>query len=319
MKLFNRLGHECAVVCLWVMFAVTAHGHPGDGLVIDAEGTLYFGWVDPPVGPGHRACVWKLDPEGDAKQIFTSQHSYPGAQASNIYVAFGLDGHLYCSEKQYLGDREGHDKFLTDLWRIDPDGEKVHVLGPQPGRSSLGGSAYAIDRRGAVIYARDRHVLYKRNPDGTTAILAGGAKGHKDGKGADAQFEGIAAMAWGPLDVLYVSGKGTIRLVTPDGTVTTLVTGLFSSEDGIEPLLGQTHFFDMTVDDNGNVFGADWGMRRVLMVSSKGEVSTLYRCDPPWSPEGIVWKDEVLYILEMTGPDTQKSSRAYVSARQTER
>ena len=303
MRLFNRTGRHYVVVFLWVVFAVSAHGHPGDGLVMDAEGTLYFGWIDPPLGPGHHACVWKLDPEGHASPLFTSQHSYPGAQSSNIFIILGLDGHLYCSERQYLGDPEGYDKFVTDLWRIDPDGKKIRVLGPEPGRSPLGGPACVVDRHGAIIYARDGHVLHKRNLDGRTSILAGGALGHRDAKGVDAQFEDISAMAWGPDDVLYVYDKGTIRLVSPDGTVTTLDTGFVTFEEDIPPVLRQTHFFGMTVDDKGNVFGADWGKRRVVMVSSKGEISTLYRCEPPWRPEGIVWKDDVLYILEMTGPD----------------
>jgi len=109
-------------------------------------------------------------------------------------------------------------------------------------------------------------------------------------------------MAWGPADKLSVHDGDSIRIVDHDGTVTTLARGLTDIENPNPPQLGQSHFFDITVDDEGNVFGSDWGYRRISKISSTGEKSTLYRPKLPWSPEGIASFENDFYILESTGP-----------------
>ncbi len=304
MKLFNNPIHVSLLVAIVVCVSTWAHAHPGDGLIIDKQGVIYFGWIHPFAGPEHHACIWKLDKQGDAHQVFKSQHSSRDAQSSNIWISLGLDGHIYCLERQYLGEEKERDVFVSDLWRLETGGKKMHILGPERGRSPLGNSAFVVDRDGTIIHATNSHVIDKRKPDGTKVTLAGGVRGHKDGTGDQAQFEHIASMAWGPNDTLYVNDRGTIRLVSKAGTVTTLASGLAAFENNGPVRLNQTHFFDMTIDSNGNVFGADWGSRRVLKVSSTGEVSTLYRCKPPWSPEGIALHGDVLYILETTFPES---------------
>jgi len=111
-------------------------------------------------------------------------------------------------------------------------------------------------------------------------------------------------MAWGPDDTLYVSDRSTIRLVRKDGTVTTLASDLTDFEMNGSRLLNQAHFFDMTIDSQGDIFLADFGGRRALKVSSAGEISIVYRCKSPWTPEGIATRGDVLYILETTFPES---------------
>lgn len=279
-----------------------AQSHPGDGVIIDKKGNIYFGWIQPFTGPGHVACVWKIDQEGQAQPLISSQHQARGAQSSNLYVVLGLDGQIYCSERQYLGERSGQDTFIADLWRVDATGTKTRVLGPERGRAPFGGGALAINRQGVIIHATELNTIQKRRSDGSGVVLAGSVRGHKDGRGIDAQFESPGSMAWGPEEKLYVHDGDSIRIIEKDGTVTTLARGLTDTESTHPPQLGQSHFYDITVDDQGNVFGSDWGYRRVFKISPTGEQSTLYRSEEPWSPEGIAIHKNTLYILETSGP-----------------
>jgi hypothetical protein len=301
-----RIHQNLVFRSLWfiLLFGLTtgAQSHPGDGLIVDKHSNIYFGWIQPFTGPGHVACVWKIDKQGQAHPILSSQHEPRGAQSSNLFVVLGLDGKIYCSERQYLGERNGHDTFIADLWSIDATGNKTRILGPEQGRSPFGGGSLAVNREGIIFHATDRTLIHKRNPDGSKVVLAGSTRGHQDGKGRDAQFDNLGTMAWGPAEKLYVQDGDSIRIVDQDGTVTTLARGLTDIENPNPPQLGQSHFFDIAVDDEGNVFGSDWGYRRVFKISSTGEKSTLYRSKQPWSPEGIATFENALYVLETTGP-----------------
>ncbi len=302
-----------AFLTIFACLATWAQAHPGDGLIVDSQDAIYFGWVKPFVNrgrPAHHACVWKLDAgAAEPQPLFRSDHAPRKAQSSNIWVTYGLDGRIYCRERQYLGERNGKDVFVTDVWLLAANGEKKHLLGPVRGRSGFGG-AFAVDRNGAMYHVTERCVIHRRNPDGSSAVLAGGARGYQDGKGGEAQFENISCLAWGSDEMLYVSDHDKIRRLKRDGTVTTLADGLFDlvkesdhNHERAFPLRGRIHFFDMTVNKEGDVFGADWGTRQVIKISSKGEKSIFHRSPSPWSPEGIAAKGDALYLLETTAPE----------------
>ncbi len=64
MKLFNNPIHVSLLVAIVVCVSTWAHAHPGDGLIIDKQGVIYFGWIHPFAGPENHACIWKLDKQG---------------------------------------------------------------------------------------------------------------------------------------------------------------------------------------------------------------------------------------------------------------
>lgn len=305
-RILRNLALQTFWLTLLLGFSTDALSHPGDGLIVDKDGNVYFGWIQPFTGPGHVACVWKIDKQGQARPIISSQHGPRGAQSSNLFVVLGLDGKIYCSERQYLGEYNGQDTFIADLWSVDAAGKKTRVLGPEIARSPFGGGTLAVNREGVIFHATGRTLIHKRNPDGSKVLLAGSTRGHQDGRGREAHFDNLGTMSWGPNDKLYIHDGDSIRIADQDGMVTTLATGLTDVENPNPPQLGQSHFFDITVDDDGNVFGSDWGYRRIFKISSTGEKSTLYRSKLPWSPEGIASFENALYILETTGPALEK-------------
>ncbi|HUQ31177.1 MAG TPA: hypothetical protein VM095_03610, partial [Pyrinomonadaceae bacterium] len=62
--------------------------------------------------------------------------------------------------------------------------------------------------------------------------------------------------------------------------------------------LADTRLLGLAVDQQGNVFAADIDNRRVLKVAPDGRVTTLLRVDSPWSPSGLAYSNNDLFILE---------------------
>lgn len=113
---------------------------------------------------------------------------------------------------------------------------------------------------------------------GTVGTLAGTPlKGTSDGKGNVAQFNiphGIAIDANG---VVYVAdhSNNKVRRITPDGTVTSIGTGVAGYQDGNAAVAQFTGPSGPCVDANGNVYVADSGNHRIRKISSDGTVSTV--------------------------------------------
>jgi len=79
-----------------------------------------------------------------------------------------------------------------------------------------------------VSYLRtETHRIEKVSPGKMPLIFAGGKTGYADGKGAEAKFNRPRGMTIDDAGNLYVADTGnhSIRKVTPDGTVTTLIGG----------------------------------------------------------------------------------------------
>jgi hypothetical protein len=100
-------------------------------------------------------------------------------------------------------------------------------------KGSLVGYSYqnnglVIDSKGNIFLGTGSQIG-KIAQDGTGVLFAGGSSGgNTDGVGTAAKFGSIAGMAIDANDVMYVSDGvySSIRKVMPDGTVTTLVSGL---------------------------------------------------------------------------------------------
>ncbi len=285
----------------FLLLALTSSlaAHPGDGVLVDEEGNIYFASVEPldfPTGQ-HYAALWRLTGEGSLELVFRSQHN-----PSNLYTVLGLDGRVYCQERHFLG--EAINDFDSSLWRIEEDGSRTHLLGPTRGRRPYGGAAYAVDGEGSIYYADD-YLIKKRSRDGSEVILAGSTQGARDGRGVEAQFTHVDNLVWGPGGELYVLDRYAIRVLSMDGTVSTLVRGL--DQHQLDQLAGnRIFFFDLAVDAERSAYLADWGNRRVLRVSAGGAVKTILHNEDNWSPEGLAVSDAGLVLYETTGPFRDK-------------
>src|SRR5262249_55167984 len=110
----------------------------------------------------------------------------------------------------------------------------------QPGIApKLSANALALDSAGNLYLAdTGNHAIRKVSPNGVVTTLAGlpGTPGSADGPGSEARFFFPDKVIVDPAGNIYVSdnANSTLRKVTPDGVVTTLVgkPGTFASVDG---------------------------------------------------------------------------------------
>lgn len=136
----------------------------------------------------------------------------------------------------------------------------------------------AVDKAGNV-YVSDyvNAVIRKITPDGTVSTFAGGVKGYADGVGTAAEMGSPAGLAFDTLGNLYFADPDNerIRMITPDGVVTTIAgSGADSLNNG--PALSATFSRPngLTVDRKGNIYVADL-MNNEIREISNGMVSSV--------------------------------------------
>lgn len=265
------------IICL---FAADAFAHPGWGIIVDRNGEIYFGDVE-------TNTIWKFNRERRLVTIATGKHSH------SLYMDEA--GNLF-GEHVYYHDSGAH--WISSIWKLTPDGRLIDVVPPTSGPPK--GSGVFMDRAGNIYSvqggasASDRAELLRRSPDGTVTVLAGGERGHADGKGAEAKFKYAIGMAWGRDGALYVTDASCVRRVASDGTVVTI---------GGDPLAGAARsenprLLGLAVDLHENVFVADYDYQCVRRISSDGAVDTLLTSGFFWSPSGVTINGDDLYVFE---------------------
>jgi DNA-binding beta-propeller fold protein YncE len=174
----------------------------------------------------------------------------------------------------YVADRSNH-----TLRKITPDG----VVTTLAGTATMGGNAdgtgaaarfglpvgMAVDGAGNVYTGEsDNAIIRKITPEGVVTTLAGTATMHgtTDAAGVAARFGspfGLAIDGAGNLHVADGSNK-SIRKITPDGVVTTLVSNAGFSDP-----------FGIAVDGAGNVYVSDDANDTIRKATTDGVVTTL--------------------------------------------
>jgi DNA-binding beta-propeller fold protein YncE len=131
-------------------------------------------------------------------------------------------------------------------------------------------------------------------------VLAGSSSGHVDAGGPRAKFRNPGAMAWGPGDTLYVTDVDSIRKVSRDGTVATLVRGLTAADPDGRSSRPASQLFGLTYDEARSAcYVADFGNRSVLKIDAEGQLTRTLQLDPAWSPVGVAVFGQALYVMEV--------------------
>lgn len=252
-----------------------ARAHPPAGIVADAEGRVT--WID--------GGSWRLvtaDPDADADgssgpRLIPLPPGGPGGSATMPHHLVRCpDGRVFTvddatgSVHRLEGDR-------LEPWR--PGGE------PASGEAGRDGHPFAVDAEGAVwwveaVPGRICRILRQRSGEGP-ALVAGGAVGHADGRGAEARFTSLyeGAMAWAPDGSLLVSDGGRwLRRVDADGTVRTILTSVAGREGPRDGSAGTARVGSLgavAVVDDGTVVFIDAGHRCVRRIDPDGVVRTV--------------------------------------------
>jgi hypothetical protein len=259
---------RCFIGILALTVIATAQAHPSWGIVVARDGTLFFSDLE---------AIWKFD-HGKLTKVREGVHGR----------------HIHDLTLDHEGNLLGRD---DRLWRMTPDGHWKYLSSPDSRGAAIRmdhvGNLYSVEQNNNT---KSRTVLLKGTPAGDLSVLAGGAYGHRDGKGTNARFSNIVAMSWGPDGALYLTDGGTIRRVTLDAKVRTVASGLGRAQS---PNFLWESVMGLAVRGDGTIYVADFGNRRIMKISAGGNVSIFAEEQPPWSPTGVAIAEQGdIYTLE---------------------
>jgi hypothetical protein len=215
----------CALF-LAAALGVAVHAHPGSGIVVSEDGTVYFADVS-------RRTIWKCSPDGTLAPLLRDHWTHD--------LKLTRDGILYYEVE---GPSNGS-QAPCSLWRLNPKGEPERLIAFTHDRSSFAGEPFAVDGSGNIYFShmvrhetdKWRALVRKRTPDGTVTTLAGSLDGplYRDGPSDKASFRIITAMTAVPGRSIYVLDRDRLRNISPDGEVRTIASGLIDDDPSDPP------------------------------------------------------------------------------------
>jgi hypothetical protein len=281
--------------------ASAAMAHPPWGIVVSSTGIVYFSDLE---------TVWKINRDGNVSVFRASV----GRHVHDLSI--DDQDNLYGPDYIY---EPGTEKYFLGVWKMTPDGKETVLQ--RPIDTVMSGVSIWRDRSGNMYsieqnnHKKERTLLLRRTPSGTVSTLAGGAYGHKDGKGTAARFGSVSAITLAPDGSIYLTDALSVRRVSLDGTVTTVATNLAARTSEDKPTLFggmDASIMGLAVAHDGQVYVADAGNRRLLKISSDGRTGVVYRLDPPYFPTGVfATRSGDVYVLEFsfTPPGTTNNPR----------
>lgn len=154
------------------------------------------------------------------------------------------------------------------LGSVDGTGEEAEFAKP---------TGLTIDASGNLYLAEyGNHRIRKITSEGVVTTIAGsGIPGGADGNALDAQFTYPRCITIDAQGNLYVGETYRIRKITPAGTVSTLAGGVQGFVDGNGAEAKFDSVADLTIDNQGFLYVADYFNNSIRKVSASGEVTTV--------------------------------------------
>jgi len=220
-------------------------------------------------GPDEAGAGWQDGLTNEAR--FGTPAAVAQDGAGNIYVA---------------------DPLNNTIRKISADGNVTTVAGSTGLSGSTDGigsvarfntpNGIAVDGAGNLFVAdTGNHTIRKISPAGVVTTLAGlaGVPGATNGAANLARFRSPYGVMVDRSNNVYVADtfNNTIRLITPDGMVTTLAgtAGVTGSKDKTGTAATFTHPVSLAMDSNGNIYVADTGNDLIRKIAPGAVVTTL--------------------------------------------
>jgi streptogramin lyase len=236
-----------------------------EGFAIAADGTMY-------VADTQNSTIRKIAPDGTVTTIagqVREAGSAEGAFGENkLAYPRGID--VDDNGNVYIADG-GNDK----IYRLAPDGQLVTIAGSGDGYADgASREAQFSDPQGLAVIGNEIYIADKNNNairvltpvenDYNVITLAGsqnGGWGTEDGKGSAALFDkpsGISPDGQGNALIADYANQA-VRILQPNGTVTTLITGLGSLVR------------DVVVDSKGRYYVAMFAANDIVIIAPDGK------------------------------------------------
>jgi hypothetical protein len=277
------IGAVVAASSLCGFLATTALAHPGSGIVVNANGEVFFVHT----GKG----VYRIDEQGKLTNI----HKDTGGH----WMALDTEGRFSAAADNRL------------FKRITPGGVKLILLYASGGAplvvNSDGNLYYGSGFPGGDDMAPGGYTLTRMSPDGKQALFAPALK-----TTLEKLDEAVSGLAAGRDGTLFVACPNAILKVKMDGTVTTLVHPVVVKDCELVPKESTSRFFHspyvrgLDVTEEGSVYAAVTGCHCVVKVTPEGTVETVLKAEEPWAPTGVAVRGNEVFVLEYTNPDERK-------------
>jgi hypothetical protein len=267
-----------ASLCL----ADVAVAHPASAIAVDDKGTVYFVYT----GKG----VMKIGAGGKVTTVFESRGGH--------WMCLDRDGAFARAQPKYFR-------------RVTPDGVKPAII------FADGGAPLVVNKDGNLYYgswstkddpfAPAAATVSRMRVDGTRENFAPTLE-----KTLAEMQEGVMGLATDRDGVDYVSTWSAILRVKTDGSVETFARDIKLADcDWDPPDHNQSNhkpvFRGICVGEDGSVYAAATGCRRVVKITAGGQVTVVMKSEAPWTPTDVALHDGEVYVLEYTngngGPD----------------
>ncbi len=283
--------HVAAAFLLVLLAAAPARAHPGVGIVMDRQGSVFYTDL---------VHVWRIAPDGSRSVAVRDVHTH------ELFV--DAAGNLFGEDSRYLGGT----RYRHRIWRRAPDGRITDVVPWREGfRRDYG---FVRDRAGAMYWVQCPEgacAIRRRAPGGRTTTLAPGVRLTRN----------AAVVNWlavAPDGTVYFPDGRDLRRLDARGRVATVAAGL-APRTPVQPGVGELHaLLGMWPDARGNVYVANFAGRSVARVTPEGRVATVARTPAPWSPSGVlVAPGGDLWLLEYSLTNQARVRRIAPSGRVT--
>jgi sugar lactone lactonase YvrE len=258
-------------VALSALFAAEASAHPGSGIVVDAQGQVFF------QDSAGRA-IWRIDADGKLTKF--------SDKVGGHWMALDAEGRFARAD-------------LKRFERITPVGVKPALI------VADGGAPIAVGRDGNLYYGLSLldggklgAGLTRISPDGKQNLFAPALTER-------VEKLGISGLATGPDGSLYVACHSAVLKVEMDGTVTNVADPVevkdcdFDFPDN-NPKFPMPALRGLAVDSRGTVYVAATGCHVVLKIAPDRIEESVLKAERPWSPTGVAVYGQDVYVLEYT-------------------
>ncbi len=226
--------------------------------------------------------IRKITPAGVVTTFAGSTQGYADGNGSaakfNIPNGIAIDG----SGNLFVSDQSNN-----RIRKITPNGDVTTVAGSGNAGFADGTGTVAnfssptslcVDGSGNIfVIDTGNHKIRKITPAGIVTTLAGSTAGFADGLGTSAKFNSPLGITIDSSGNLYVTedGNNKIRKVSPTGDVTTIAGTTAGFADGAANAAMFNAPVGICLDQNNNLFIADYFNHKIRKVTPAGIVSTI--------------------------------------------
>ena len=267
----------------WIFFLVLflsslfLHAHPGIGIVMDAQGNIYYTDLEQ---------VWKLSPDGKQSVAVPNVHTH------ELYL--DMEGNLYGEHLWYEG--EVINKWGHYVWCLKHDGTVTKVIPATEG--FLTNYSFVRDREGSMYWVDRGDTCYFRKIDttGKVSTIANGI------------FTDVRWMYCSPKDRIYFIDLKDLITIEPDGRFTVLAKNLQEKSLAFGLFAGDRHnVTGIWSDKLDNLYVAVFGGQKIKRIKPDGTVTVVATSQNPWSPTGGVFDEQGnLWVLEYSLTNTAR-------------